>query len=121
MYKILVADDEKNILRIIQFNLEKNGFSVITAEDGKQAYEKIISERPDVAVLDIMMPKLNGFEITEKIREELGNSIKIILLSAKGQKIDKERGISLGADIYLTKPFSPKILISTISELIEKK
>jgi two-component system alkaline phosphatase synthesis response regulator PhoP len=120
MYKILVADDEKNILRIIQFNLEKNGFEVITAEDGEQAYEKILSYRPDVAVLDIMMPKLNGFEITEKIREEFGKDIKIILLSAKGQKVDRERGLALGADIYLTKPFSPKILISTITELVGK-
>lgn len=118
MHKILVADDEKNILRIIQFNLKKNGFEVITVENGEDAYNKIIECRPDIAILDIMMPKMSGFEVCSKVREKIGKDIGIILLSAKGQKVDIERGDKAGADIYLTKPFSPKILLSNINKLL---
>ncbi|MFA5478408.1 MAG: response regulator [Candidatus Muiribacteriota bacterium] len=118
MKKILVADDEKNILRIIQFNLTKAGYNVITAEDGGEAFEKIVKEKPDLVILDIMMPKLNGFEVCSKVKKELKMKVKIILLSAKGQKNDIERGNESGADKYLVKPFSPKILLETIEEML---
>ncbi|MFW5782013.1 MAG: response regulator transcription factor [Candidatus Muiribacteriaceae bacterium] len=117
MKTILVADDEKNILRIITFNLKKKGYQVITAENGEDAFEKILEKKPDLAILDIMMPRFNGYEVCQKIKEE-GIKLSIILLSAKGQKNDIERGSECGADIYLTKPFSPRILIEEIEKLL---
>ncbi|MGM0608170.1 MAG: response regulator transcription factor [Candidatus Muiribacteriota bacterium] len=119
MKKILVADDEKNILRIIKFNLKKAGFEVFTAEDGESAREQIIKERPDIAILDIMMPKINGFDLCTFIKESEDLKTGVILLSAKGQKNDFERGEKAGADLYLKKPFSPKILIKNIKEMLD--
>ena len=119
--KILVADDEKHILRIIQFNLEKEGFTVFTAGDGELAMQIVEREKPDIVILDIMMPRKTGFEICGEIREKFGSDIKIILLSAKGQKTDLARGEDCGADIYMTKPFSPRILLQTIKNLDEGK
>ncbi len=114
--KILVADDEKNILRIIQFNLEKAGYKVVTASNGQIALDVMKKEKPELAILDIMMPKINGFELCEKIKKDFKNT-KVILLSAKGQDIDKKRGSEAGADLYITKPFSPRLLLSNIRQL----
>jgi len=116
--KILVADDEKNILRIIQFNLEKSGYEVFTAVDGEEALEIINRKRPDLAILDIMMPKINGFDLCKKVKSS-DKEINIILLSAKGQEVDKKRGKDAGADLYMTKPFSPRLLLSNINKLLK--
>ena len=111
--KILIADDEPDILEIIQYNLTKEGYEVITAKDGDEAIGKAKIVRPDLIILDIMMPKKNGFDVCNAVKNELGMShIHIILLTAKGQEFDRQRGQEVGADLYLTKPFDPDALIA---------
>ncbi|WP_353894220.1 response regulator transcription factor [Proteinivorax hydrogeniformans] len=108
--KILVVEDENSILELIKFNLEKEGHSVITATDGEQAVFKAKEYKPNLIVLDIMLPKLDGIEVCKRIRESLGFSVYIIMLTAKGEEIDKIIGLEVGADDYMTKPFSPREL-----------
>lgn len=110
--KILIVDDEKNILDIIRFNLKKEGFDCIEAYDGEQAVEEALSKRPDLILLDIMLPKLDGFAVCKKLRQTL--STPIIMLTAKEEEVDKVLGLELGADDYITKPFSPRELIARI-------
>lgn len=104
-YKILIADDEEEIVEILELYLEKDGFQVIKAGDGLEAWELIQKIKIDMAVLDIMMPNIDGFNLTKKIREDY--NIPIIILSAKNQDNDKILGLGLGADDYITKPFNP--------------
>ena len=110
--KILIADDEKNISDIIAFNLKNENYDVICAQDGQQALELFKNEKPDLVLLDIMMPKFNGFEVCKKIREE--SQIPIIMLTARVEEIDKVLGLEIGADDYVTKPFSISELIARI-------
>ncbi|MGV8892320.1 MAG: response regulator transcription factor [Burkholderiaceae bacterium] len=118
-YKILIADDEPNIVISLEFLMQQSGYEVATARDGEDAMQKIASFQPDLLLLDIMLPKLNGFEVCQRIREnsEL-NRIKIIMLSAKGREIEVSKGIALGADAYVTKPFSTKDLIAQVQGLL---
>lgn len=104
-HKILIADDEKEITEILELYLEKDGFQVITAENGLEAWNLIKSNKIDMAILDIMMPNIDGFSLTKKIRKDY--NIPIIILSAKNQDNDKILGLGLGADDYVTKPFNP--------------
>lgn len=104
-YKILVADDEAEITEILELYLEKDGFQVLKAEDGLEAWELIKKNQIDMAILDIMMPNIDGFNLTKKIREDY--NIPIIILSARNQDNDKILGLGLGADDYITKPFNP--------------
>lgn len=104
-YKILVADDEVEICEILELYLEKDGFQVIKAEDGLKALEIIQSNKIDMAILDIMMPNIDGFNLIKRIRENY--NIPIIILSAKNQDNDKILGLGIGADDYITKPFNP--------------
>ena len=117
----LVADDEKNQLELISFHLEKNGFNVITAEDGETAFELIVERRPDIIILDWMMPNDSGISVCRRVRssKEL-KSLPIIILSARGEDIDASHGLTSGADDYITKPFSPIELIARVKSLIRR-
>lgn len=110
--KILVVDDEKPISDIIKFNLVKEGFTVITAYDGDEALKKVYQVNPDLILLDVMLPKLDGFQVCRKVRESF--STPIIMLTAKEEEVDKVLGLELGADDYITKPFGMRELIARV-------
>jgi two-component system, OmpR family, alkaline phosphatase synthesis response regulator PhoP len=117
--KILVVDDEVYIVHILDFSLGMEGYEVVTALDGEQALEKVNSERPDLVVLDIMMPKLDGYEVCKTIKASPDtHHIPVILLSAKGRNVDQKMGFDVGADDYITKPFSPRKLVERINQLL---
>ena len=109
---ILVVDDEKPIADILQFNLVKEGYRVICAYDGDEALEKVEEEQPDLMLLDIMLPKRDGMEVCREIRKKY--DFPIIMLTAKGAEIDKVLGLEMGADDYVTKPFSTRELIARV-------
>lgn len=117
--KILVVDDEPFILRSLTFILKKNGYDVDSATNGEEAIEAILSGRPRLVFLDLMMPKKNGLEVCTEVRrnEEL-NDVHIIMLTAKGQEQDREKGLEAGANEYLTKPFSPSKVLTRVRELV---
>ena len=109
---ILVVEDEKHISDVLKINLEKNGFKVITAYDGEEAINKTLNENPDLILLDVMLPKVDGFSVCKKIRETL--STPIIMLTAREEEVDKVLGLELGADDYMTKPFSLRELMARV-------
>lgn len=111
-YKILVVDDEASIVNIIAYNLKKEGYQVITASDGEQAYELAMAEHPDLVLLDIMMPKMDGYEVCRKIREK--SNMPIIMLTARADEVDKVLGLEMGADDYVTKPFGSRELMARV-------
>lgn len=112
-YTILLAEDDPDILSLIKLYLESNGYQVMTASDGAQAWEFIQKEKFDLAVLDIMMPKVDGFALTQKIREH--SNVPILLLTAKIDDADKILGLNLGADDYMTKPFNPLEVVARVN------
>ncbi|MBI4364783.1 MAG: response regulator [Candidatus Latescibacteria bacterium] len=117
--KILVVDDEIYIVHILDFSLGMEGYEVVTALDGEQALEKVKTEKPDLIVLDIMMPKLDGYEVCKSIKSNSATqNIPVILLSAKGRNVDQKMGFDVGADDYITKPFSPRKLVERINQLL---
>lgn len=117
--KILVVDDEPFILRSLTFILKKNGYEVDSATNGKEAIEAILAGRPRLVFLDLMMPKKNGLEVCTEVRQnsEL-DDVHIIMLTAKGQELDREKGLKAGANEYLTKPFSPSKVLDRVRELV---
>ena len=116
--KILACDDEKNIVRLIQVNLERAGFDVITAYDGKEALHKVLHEHPDLVVLDVMMPYMDGFEVLQTLRRHaVTREIPVIMLTAKAQDADVFKGWQSGVDCYLTKPFNPAELLSFVRRI----
>ncbi len=117
-YKILVVDDEKRMVRFIQLNLEQDGFQVVTAYNGKEALDQVRTQLPDLVLLDIMMPDIDGFEVLKKIREV--SEVPVIMLTAKGEEDDRVKGLELGADDYITKPFSPRELVSRIKAVLRR-
>ncbi len=110
--KILVVDDESKIVNIIAFNLKKEGYEVITAGDGEEGYKKALSENPDLILLDVMMPVMDGYETCKKIRQTFNTPI--IMLTARAEEVDKVLGLELGADDYVTKPFGVRELMARI-------
>jgi len=110
--KILVVDDEKPIVDLISFNLKKEGHEIIEAHDGEQAYNMALSEKPDLILLDVMLPKMDGFTVCRKLREKI--STPIIMITAKEEEVDKVLGLELGADDYMTKPFGIRELIARV-------
>jgi len=117
--RILVVDDEIYIVHILDFSLGMEGYEVITALDGEQALEKARAEKPDLIVLDIMMPKLDGYETCKILKAEAETKdIPVILLSAKGRNVDQKIGFEVGADDYITKPFSPRKLVERINAIL---
>src|SRR5688572_19123746 len=117
--KILVCDDERHIVRLIQVNLERQGWEVVTAFDGKEGLEKIRSEKPNLVVLDVMMPYMDGFEVLNSLRREPDTeALPVIMLTAKAQDKDVFEGYHYGADMYLTKPFNPMELVTFVKRII---
>jgi len=118
--KILVVDDEKHIVRLVQVNLERAGYEVITAYDGDEALKKVKEERPDLIVLDVMMPKMDGFEVMKHLKADpTTRDIPVIMLTAKAQDTDVFKGWQSGVDCYLTKPFNPLELLGFIKRIFE--
>lgn len=116
---ILIVDDEEYIVTSLEYVMKSAGFDVVVAYDGDEAIDKVTSTVPDLLITDIMMPKLNGFDLCEKIRANpLWTSIRIIILTAKGRDSEREKGLSLGADDYMTKPFSTRELLKRVKELL---
>ncbi len=116
--KVLVCDDERHIVRLIQVNLERQGYHVVTAFDGKEGLEKIRSEKPNLVVLDVMMPYMDGFEVLKTIRREPETeNLPVIMLTAKAQDKDVFEGYHYGADMYLTKPFNPMELVTFVKRI----
>ncbi|NQW01261.1 MAG: response regulator [Rhodospirillales bacterium] len=119
-YSVLVAEDEPNIVLSLQFLMKQAGFSVRVAEDGDRAIREIEQQLPDAVLLDIMLPKRDGFSVCEAIKgNPAWSSIKVIILTAKSREIDKQRALGLGADAYITKPFSTRDLVARVSELLQ--
>jgi DNA-binding response OmpR family regulator len=116
--RILVVDDEERMVRFIRLNLEHDGFRVIEAFNGTQAINKVRASLPDLILLDIMMPDIDGFEVLRTIREV--SSVPVIMLTAKGEEDDRVRGLELGADDYVTKPFSPRELVSRVRAVLRR-
>jgi DNA-binding response OmpR family regulator len=116
--KILVVDDEERMVRFIRLNLEHDGFRVVEAFNGNQAINKIRSSLPDMVLLDVMLPDIDGFEVLRIIREV--SSVPVIMLTAKGEEDDRVRGLELGADDYITKPFSPRELSSRVRAVLRR-
>ena len=110
--KILVVDDEQAIVDILKFNLTREGYEVVECYDGKSGYETALSEKPDLILLDVMLPEMDGFEVCRKLRNEI--STPIIMITARTEEIDKVLGLELGADDYITKPFSVRELMARV-------
>ncbi|MCP4756286.1 MAG: response regulator [Proteobacteria bacterium] len=119
MRKILIVDDEKRIRDLVEFRLQDKGFETLTANGGKEALEIVGSQRPDLVVLDVMMPDMSGLDVCRRIKaEDATKGVKVILLTAKIQKQDEKEGLSAGADVYITKPFSARLLVQSIEEVL---
>jgi DNA-binding response OmpR family regulator len=119
--RILIVDDEPNILLSLQFLMKKAGYDVRTAKDGEQALAEIAREKPHLVLLDVMMPKLDGFSVCERIRANREwQDVRVIMLTARGRDVEREKGLSLGADDYITKPFSTKDAIDRVAALLAK-
>jgi two-component system, OmpR family, alkaline phosphatase synthesis response regulator PhoP len=117
--KILAVDDEKNIRLLVEINLKRAGYEVVTASDGEEALEKVKSEKPDLVVLDVMMPRKDGFEVLRTLRADPSTmELPVIMLTAKAQDADVFRGWQSGADTYLTKPFNPMELLTFVKRIL---
>jgi two-component system, OmpR family, alkaline phosphatase synthesis response regulator PhoP len=120
MPKVLAVDDQVHIVRLMQVNLERNGYQVVTAYDGEQALEKVKTENPDLIVCDVMMPRKDGFEVLRELRANVSTrEIPFIMLTAKVQDADLLRGYKSGADCYLTKPFNPQQLLGFVKRVLD--
>jgi len=117
--RVLIAEDEKPISDIIKFNLEKEGYEIITAYDGEDALKKALNEQLELIILDIMLPSMDGFEICKRVREK--SSVPIIMVTAKEEEVDKILGLELGADDYITKPFSIRELVGRVKANVRRQ
>ncbi|MGB5497860.1 MAG: response regulator [Maribacter sp.] len=120
--KLLIVDDEPHIRMLIEQtleDLEDEGVELLLAENGEQALQIIEKEKPNLVFLDVMMPKMNGMEVCQKVKKELNLSeVYIILLTAKGQEVDRQKGLDMGADRYMTKPFDPDEMLAIAEEIL---
>lgn len=116
--RILIADDDREICDLLEIYINNEGFEVIKAYDGQEAYEKFLEAEPDCLILDVMMPKMDGLEVVNKIREE--SQVPILMLSAKTADIDKIRGLARGADDYVVKPFNPLEVVARVKSLLRR-
>ncbi len=118
-HRVLIADDEPNIVISLEFMMKREGYEVSVARDGQAALDAIVRDRPDLVLLDVMMPGKSGFEICQAVRADASLAgVKILMLSAKGRDTDLAKGTALGADAYMTKPFSTKELAARVRELL---
>jgi DNA-binding response OmpR family regulator len=119
---VLVADDDPDILKLVAFRLERAGYDVVQATDGEEALRVVTELEPDLAVLDVMMPKLTGYDVTRRIREaDATKRMPVILLTARVQEADVARGFEAGADDYLKKPFSPQELRARVQAILGRR
>lgn len=117
--RILIADDEPNIVAALEFLLQQNGYEVSIARNGDEALKLIEQDKPDLVLLDVMMPLRSGYDVCQTVRaREDWRHIKIVMLSAKGRDVEVNKGLSLGADLYITKPFSTSELVARINALL---
>ena len=120
--RILIIDDEPNIVLSLEFLMKREGFEVAVAGDGETALRSMNERRPDLVILDVMMPKLNGFEVCQRIRAEPAfQTVRVLMLTAKGRETEMKKGLELGADAYVTKPFSTRDLVAEIRRLLEAR
>ncbi|NPV89174.1 MAG: response regulator transcription factor [Firmicutes bacterium] len=117
--KILIVDDEASIVKLVDYNLDKEGFQTIVSRSGDDAWEKIVRERPDLVVLDVMLPGVDGLTLLKKMRQEKLN-LPVIMLTARGEEIDRVMGLELGCDDYVTKPFSPRELVARVKAVLRR-
>ncbi|HMV20500.1 MAG: response regulator [Betaproteobacteria bacterium] len=118
-HKILIVDDEPNIVVSLEFLMKKEGFDVAVAVDGEEALAKVATFRPDLVLLDVMMPKKSGFEVCEAVRANPDNArLLVVMLTAKGRDTEVAKGLALGADAYVTKPFSTKELVAKVKAML---
>ena len=115
---ILVADDERNILELCRLYLTKEGYTVETAVDGQDALDRVRRTKPDLVVLDIMMPKVDGIEVLRRLRKD--GAMPVIMLTARGDDVDKVVGLEIGADDYVTKPFNPRELVARVKAVLRR-
>jgi two-component system alkaline phosphatase synthesis response regulator PhoP len=119
-HKILIADDEPNILISLEYLMKREGYEVTVARDGQEALDAILRERPDLVLLDVMMPIKTGYEVCQEVRaSEAVRDTLILMLTAKGRETDLAKGLALGANAYMTKPFSTKELVGRVREMLE--
>ncbi len=118
-YRVLIADDEPNIVISLEFLMQREGYQVSVARDGQAALDAIVRDRPDLVLLDVMMPGKSGFDVCQAVRGDASlATVKILMLTAKGRDTDLAKGTALGADAYITKPFSTKELAARVRELL---
>ena len=119
--KVLIVDDEPNIVLSVEFLMQREGHEVVTARDGQEAMDVLAAARPDLMILDVMMPRKNGFEVCAEVRTDPEMSgMPILMLTAKGREAEMKKGLSLGADAYITKPFSTHDLVTKVNELLNR-
>lgn len=120
--KILVVDDDPFIVNLIVYNLEQEGYNVIQATNGLEALEKARREKPDLIVLDIMLPKMDGYKVSRILKFDKNyKDIPVLMLTAKAQDVDRQTGMETGADVYMTKPFEPEALVKKVKALLTKR
>jgi DNA-binding response OmpR family regulator len=117
--RILIADDEPNIVASLEFLMEQAGFEVKLAANGREALELVASFAPDLLILDVMMPEMNGYEVCQRLKSDPATrTVKVVMLSAKGRDVEVAKGLELGADAYVTKPFSTRELVAKVREML---
>ena len=122
MPRILIVDDEPNIVLALEMLMKREGYEIRTVGDGEKAVEAAGTFRPDLILLDVMMPRMDGYEVCQRIRSD--DSLKgifIVMLTAKGREVEKEKGLALGADLYITKPFSTREVVHKVKEMLASK
>jgi two-component system, OmpR family, alkaline phosphatase synthesis response regulator PhoP len=117
--KVLVVDDEKHLADLVGFHMKRAGYDVVLAGDGEQALKVSREEKPDLLILDLMLPKINGWEVCKCLRRDLSRTVRVIMLSARAELDDKRKGFYVGADDYMTKPFSPRDLVAKVNHMLK--
>jgi DNA-binding response OmpR family regulator len=117
--KILIVDDEPNIVLSLEFLMKQRGYETRVARDGDEALAEVERFRPDLVLLDVMLPGRDGFEVCQRLRAEGWSDLKIVMLTAKGRDVEIEKGLALGADAYVTKPFATAELVARVGEMLE--
>lgn len=122
MQRILIVDDEPNIVLALELLMKREGYEIQSVDDGQKAFDAVREFRPDLIILDIMMPKMDGYEVCQRIRADASlKDISIIMLTAKGREVEREKGLALGADYYITKPFSTREVMLRIKEILSAR
>ncbi len=122
MHRILIVDDEPNIVLALELLMKREGYEIQSVDDGQKAFDAVREFRPDLIILDIMMPKMDGYEVCQRIRADASlKDISIIMLTAKGREVEREKGLALGADYYITKPFSTREVMLRIKEILSAR